>query len=1536
MKHEGGETDKAVAIIGMALRYAGAETVDEYWSNICNNVDALHSATDEEILEAGLEARRIEDPTYVRPAAFIPHTADFDAPLFGFSARDAEIVDPQQRVFLEVAWEAFEDAGYDPTGSGKGVGVFAGCGANSYRKQNLDPNMGVGAMLQTMVGNDKDFLATRVAYKLNLTGPAVVVQSACSTSLVATQMAYESIRRGECSMALAGGVSISFPQNTGYYFEPGMILSPDGRCRAFDAKAAGTAIGRGAGAVLLKPLADAIRDRDHIYAVLHGAAINNDGAAKAGYTAPSVEGQAEAIRRSMDMAGFAPSTVHYVEAHGTGTEIGDSIEIAALARAFGEGLPKASCTVSSVKPNIGHTDTAAGVSGLIKASLALHHRVLPGTLYYERPNPELGLSHTPFKISSQMETYTGAAPMRAGVSAFGIGGTNAHVSLQEWRTEADLLTPPYITNGHSPRAAAHMFPLSANTEGSLAKQRQQLAAYLESKPAEPLDNIAFTLQAGRKLLPHRSFFIARSREDLIAALRAPEVRKNQAAVIPDSRTPEVYFLFPGQGAQYVNMGRGLYETDKGFRATIDYCCDVLTPLIGLDLRTVLYPAHGEEDAANEKLKETAITQPAVLVMEYALAERLLNAGIVPTAMLGHSLGEYVACCIAGVITLDEALHLVAERGRLVQTVPRGSMLAVSLTEEELLERLPPEICIAAVNSPRQIMISGPTEAIDAFAATLARQRIACQPLPTSHAFHSSMLDPIVGNTRDSVSKLNLQPPKIPFISNLTGTWITAEQATSPDYWAAHLRHTVRFADGLTLLTKKGTGVLIEVGPGETLLALARNATKGVKGIRHIATTRRPTVNIEDDVQWMQAIGQLWLAGVKPNWINVHCDHAPRRVSLPTYPFERQRYWIDHSPKKKRGDDTESVGPLKKRTDIASWLYTRAWQSSVPPLAAPEGQVPRRWLVFKDSALPAGNALGQLLTPSPADTATVVISGKGFSCLAPNTYTLDPSQPDQYAVLFAELLKADAWPTHIVYTAAAAKNDAPQAAFKRLFHFAQALEQARLQAKHSDRISLSILTDHAFDVLQQGICNPAATAVASLADVIGLELRNVTVRVIDCDFASVPASQLARELSGTDEIPLLAYRGRTRWLPSFVPLPTTPDRTALRPNGTYLLLGGTGGIGLVLAQYLARTVSAHVVLVGRSAFAPASDWERLAADENASPADRQKASGLLAIQLLGGTVELHAADTADPIRMRELIATAKERNGRIAGIIHAAGITGPTLIGSTDDQAIDQMFAAKGQGTQWLPEALQTHQDLDFVLLCSSASAVVPSVGLSAYGASNAYLDGLAAAHDNPSGTRVLAANWDNWSEAGMAADAASSMQSMHLRSLAEFGITNREAELVFERLLHAPVSQVVVSTRPLSAWVSNVRAMYRDLDKPMDAPISSAAEESTPGSQHPRPELTQDYAEPTNDTERAVVAIWKELLGLDRVGIHDDFFELGGHSLLGTQVIARVREQFQVEFPLRLIFEATTPERFARLLQTLQNTAAEAPPPEAEREEIEI
>ncbi len=1515
---------QAVAIIGMAGRFPGANSVDALWQNVVSGTDALHVATDEELKESGYAEWQVRHKDFVRAGGILAGAEDFDAAFFGFSAHDASIIDPQHRVFLECAWEAFEDAGYDPTTSGNGVGLFAGSGVNSYRKQDIGLEVDTITTLQLMVGSERDFLATRVAYKLNLTGPAITVQTACSTSLVAVHMACESIRNGSCAMALAGGVSIMFPQKCGYIYQPGMILSPDGYCRAFDAKAAGTTMGRGAGVVLLKPLEAAVRDRDQIYAVIRGSAANNDGSAKGGYTAPAKKGQADVVRSAMEQAQFAPSTVRYVEAHGTGTEVGDSIEIAALAEAFAhEPSPLGSCTVSSLKAQIGHLDAAAGIANLIKATMAVRNRVLPGTMHFERPNPELNLGKTPFRVHHECEPYLEDAPFRAGVSAFGIGGTNAHVCLEEWEEGS---TEKHSSNRHHTDARARIFPLSAHTHTALAAQMARLALHLEAHPEQSLEDVAFTLQKGRKPFAHRAFTVAADRASLIDQLRASAERKTEHQKAP-AKQPEVYFLFPGQGTQYVNMGRGLYESDTVFRDVIDQCSAILEPLLHLDLRQVLFPEAGHEEEATAMLKQTRVTQPALFTLEYALAMRLMANGIVPAALIGHSLGEYVAATVAGVFRIEHILNIIANRGLHIQKIPPGSMLATSLSEEELRARLPPELSIAVVNGPRQTIVSGPTPAIEAFAAVLKDQRVPSQQLMTSHAFHSSMLDPIVGMTAATVRLFPRAVPKIPFISNYTGTWITDEQATSPEYYDAHLRQTVRFGDGLKLLTSKGRGVFIEVGPGENLLSLVRSSTKGNKEIRTISTTRRANSKSTDVEHYLQALGQLWLSGVEVDWESLHGERRPHRISLPTYPFERQRYWIDAAFGASKTASPLARGPLVKQENSADWLYTRSWRSEPPAGPSESTRQDDHWVILAESqdrmlAAVHGRlqAHGRVITVS---------SGAAFSQSGEHAFTLNFNEAADYASLLEELRRSDAWPGHIVFALPSASTEAkPQAAFLQLFHLAQALQRSG----PIEGLSLHVLTDCAYDVLGQGRCNAADTAVASLAAMLGVELRGLHCHVIDYDRADLNAGlpgYLVHELTAQTTQPFVAYRGRTRWLPDWTRLKLGSaelGRTSLRQGGTYILTGGGGGIGLVMAEHLAKVASAHVVLVGRSSFPRQSEWARLAGDADIPRAQREKAIGWMRILAAGGSVELRQADVRDEAAMQRIVHEAQERRGGLSGIIHAAGISDFTMIGVTETAMVDAIFAGKAEGTRWIEGAIRDAKP-DFVLLCSSMSAIVPSVGVSAYGAANAYLDGFAAQHDDPRGTRVFAVNWDRWSETGMAYEAAALTRTSgdSQEPGIEFGLSNAEAMHIFDQVLTSPVNQVAVSTRDVSRWIEIVRAPAKP-----DARTSQSPGVEFDAQQHGRPALSTAYVAPETDMERAMVAIWQELLGIDQIGVEDDFFELGGHSLLGAQFIARVRERFLVDIPLRTIFETPTPAACARLVDL------QSPKVEPEREEIEI
>ncbi len=1297
-------------------------------------------------------------------------------------------------------------------------------------------------------------------------------------------------------------------------------------------------MGRGAGAVLLKSLDAAVRDRDQIYAVIRGIAINNDGANKGGYTAPGVKGQSDVIRRSMKMAGFAPSTVKYVEAHGTGTEVGDSIEIAALTEAFSDGdVEVGSCTVSSLKPNIGHLDAAAGVANLIKASMALRHRVLPGVRHYERPNPELNLETSPFRISNTMARYTDEAPFRAGVSSFGIGGTNVHLSLEEWQGDPVSRdhSPGHANDLHAP--TAQVFPLSANSEAALAVQREQLAAHLESHPNQPLEDVAFTLQKGRRLFAHRYFAVASDREQLIRELRQPEKLKQQSHVTA-TKDPDVFFLFPGQGAQYVNMGRGLYDTDRVFRETIDRCCKILEPILKFDLRTLLFPEPGQEEAATARLRQASITAPALVVLEYALAQRLLVAGVRPKALLGHSLGQYLAATIAGVFQLEDLLLLAAERGRLTQSMPNGSMLAVSMSEEDVLKLLPPELSIAAINAPKQIIVSGPTEIIQAFAASLTKQKVACGQLPTSHAFHSAMLDPIGVKAAELVRKFKLSKPQIPFLSNLSGTWITDDEATSPEYWASHQRYAVRFADNLSALTAKGAGVLIEVGPGETLIGLAKTAARNNKEIRLVSTTRRAVSQASDWEHWLQMTGQLWLAGVKIEWDSIHGDRRPHRTSLPTYPFEREHYWIDDEFGRSNHANGKTTGPLYKRDDITQWIYARSWSSVPAPPSPqqdernPENAAPRHWVVLADSEDRLSAIVQDALVKD--NVVTSVHYGKAFEKISDSSYTLDPDNAQHFVDLFATLQREELWPDHLLYAGRKNQVGAPlRSSFQHLFSLGQALQQTG----KFDGMALHVLTDRAFDVLDERRCEAVETTAASLADVLGVELRGLVQQVIDYDgeaTASLAAAQIIHELRSGSKDELVAYRGRSRWLPRWEVLPLASEETGrakLRQGGAYILTGGVGGIGLVLAEHLAKTAAAHLLLVGRSAFPPAASWKELAHATDTKPALREKLQALLRIQAAGGTVEILQADVQDAKRMQEIVTHARATTHGLAGIIHAAGVVDYTVIGIADPAAVPRIFAAKAEGTGWIEDVI-TAGGLDFVMLCSSISAVIPSAGLSTYAAANAYLDGFAAAHDDRAGTRVLSVNWDNWSETGMAVDAAamSKMQSESAKEV-QLGISNEEGGRLFDLLLTAPVSQAAVSTRDLPGLIEKVRAAAK-ADPAPGAELQNSGSNVT----HARPELSREYVAPENATQKGITEILQELLALERVGIHDDFFELGGHSLMGAQVIARIRERFAVSLPMRIIFDSPTAAAIAALVAAQLAPAKEPLPKDAERVEIEI
>ena len=875
-----------IAIIGMSGRFPGAKTIEAFWNNLRDGVESITFFSDEQLQASGVEPELLHNPDYVKARPVLEDIELFDAAFFGFGPGEAALLDPQYRLFLECVWEAIETAGYDVESYKGGISVYAGACMSSYYINNLHGNpvvMASGGGVQSFIFNNPAYLTTGVAYKLNLKGSSYTIHTFCSTSLVAVHIACESLLNSECDMAVAGGASVFVPQNTGYLYQEGLIVSPDGHCRPFDAKARGTVLGSGVGAVVLKRLEDALADGDSIDAVIMGSATNNDGSLKVSYTAPSVEGQGKVIVEALANAGVEPETITYVETHGTGTALGDPAEIAALTRAFRLGTRRnGCCAIGSVKSNIGHLDAAAGVASLIKAVLALKHRAIPPSLHFEAPNPEIDFENSSFFVNTKLSEWrVDGFPRRAAVSSFGFGGTNAHVIVQEAPArDMSSASRPY-----------QLVVLSAKTSSALETATKNLIAYFKEHPELKLSDVAYTLQVGRKAFSHRRMFVCQDLDGALSALEDTHGAR-MLTVYQERRDPSVAFMFSGQGSQYVNMGLELYRTESEFRQQIDNCSEILTTHLSLDLRDVLYPGEEDIEKASQKLKQTSVTQPALFVIEYALARLWMSWGIMPQALAGHSIGEYVAACLAGVFNLEDALLLVATRGRLIQELPGGGMMAVPLSEEEIEPFLAENLSLAAINGPSICTVSGKEEAILDLEKQLSERHIQCRYLQTSHAFHSEMVTPILETFVEKLQKIRLHKPKLRFLSNVTGTWITPQDAVSPSYWANHLRQTVRFSHCLQELFKEPSRVLLEVGPGRTLSTLARQHPKKSKEQIVLSSIRHPKEENSDVAFILDALGRLWLAGVNVHW-HAFCSQERRhRVPLPTYPFERKRHWIE--------------------------------------------------------------------------------------------------------------------------------------------------------------------------------------------------------------------------------------------------------------------------------------------------------------------------------------------------------------------------------------------------------------------------------------------------------------------------------------------------------------------------------------------------------------------------------------------------------------------------------------------------------------------
>ncbi|RKG71007.1 acyltransferase domain-containing protein [Corallococcus exercitus] len=1452
-------TGMELAVIGMAGRFPGAPDVAAFWRNLRAGVESISFFSVDDARAAGVPESLLSNPDYVRAFGVLEGAEDFDARFFGYNPREAETLDPQQRLFLECAWEALEDGGYDPSRYARPVGVFAGAGMNLYLLLHLwngqvpeDP----AEAHQLSLGNEKDYLASRVAYKLNLRGPALSVQTACSTSLVAIHLACQSLLNGECDMALAGGVGLSLPQKSGYLFQPEGIQSPDGHCRAFDANAAGTVGGNGLGVVVLKRLQDAQEDGDRILAVVKGSAVNNDGSGKMGFTAPGVEGQAEVIRAALSVAEVPAESVSFIEAHGTGTALGDPVEFKALVRAYGAG-PAGRCALGSAKTNIGHLDAAAGVAGFIKAVLALQHRELPPTLHFEQPNPRIDFEHSPFYVNRELQPWAAKGVRRAAVSSLGIGGTNAHVVLEE---------APALEAG-SPARPSDVVVLSARSPEALEAATDRLVAHLEAHPSLPFADVCHTLQVGRRAFAYRRAVSGRSAGDVLSALKARDAARVMEGHVVEEGRP-VFFLFPGQGTQRPGMARELYENVPEFRRRIDEGAALLRPhLRGLDLRTVLYPEPGMEDAA-ERLQETWLAQPALFLVEYALARQWQAWGVQPGGMLGHSIGEFVAACVAGVLSFEDALAVVAARGRLMQDLPRGAMLAVELPAEQLRPLLGDALSLAASNAPAMSVASGETEALGALEARLLARGVGCKRLRTSHAFHSAMMEPALAAFAERLRRVRLQAPSIPYVSNVTGTWITEAEATDPEYYARHLRQGVRFSEGLQTLLRERP-LLLEVGPGRGLGALARMQPDFDAKRPPVATLPR-----EDEAKsgagLLEPLGRLWLAGAVIDWRAYREGERRLRVALPTYPFERERCWIERG-----ASAPEPRGPRS-----VEGLYLPTWREAPAPESdAVRAQAPIVLLAAQDGP---GARVAEHLERRGARLIRV-FPGAHFERRDASTYRLRPDSAEDHRALW-DALAGTGFGT--VVHALGLAGGARTLAFPGLLHLAQA---ARGRGLHVD-----VLAERLHAVTADEPVEPAVATALGFARVLPLEQPGVSCRTLDVApeawrgvRAESSAARVATEVLAVPTHRAVAFRGAQRWVEDFQPV-SAEGGGLLPEGGTHVVMGPLTGPLLSFAEALAARPGAKLVVAG-----PA----------NASAVGALEARGASVIRLETGS---------GAGAVRAALREARERFGPVQGLVldPIAGAAPEPLALESLSRAGGSVSAGAGhpspggEGDGALP-GLAFLRELAAVVrdepprhcwLQASLATAVGALGQAVTVAKAAFVEALAHELNRHGETSCTVVAWDLWEE----------VDGPSRRATGPRPLTHAEGVRASERILRAGApSRILVATEP-----PGERLRAQAGSNPL-VPLDAEA------ARHERPRLTTPYRDAENETEQRILELWQELLGVERIGADDDFFELGGHSLLATRIAARLKALFGVEVSLRALYDAPTAARLALVIEEL-------------------
>lgn len=1344
---------RLIAIVGFDCRLPEADTVEEFWKNLLAEKESMTEFTEEQLLASGISPATFNNPHYVPKRGVIKGPDQFDAEFFNFTPREAELLDPQQRLFLECAWHALEDCGIDPFNTPKKIAVLGGVGSpyhffDTLRNTSVQ-KFANGTAITT--SNDKDYVTTRVSYKLNLTGPSINVQCACSTSMVSVVLGMDNLLNYQSDVVLAGGSSLELAEHQGYMYQPGGLESPDGKCRSFDKDAAGTAFSRGCGVVALKRLEDALADKDHIYAVILGGSVNNDGNRKAGFTAPSVQGQVEVITEAIELAGIDPSTITMVEAHGTATPVGDPIEVASLTEAFGQYTAnKGYCALGSVKTNIGHTDIASGIASLIKAALSVKHGIIPASLNFHEPNPAINFADSPFFVNTKTTKWDHqGVPARALINSFGVGGTNACVIIEE----APLLenTPP--------QHDYDLFFISAHHKDSFKRYCENIHLFLEDHPETNLNGLAHTSRTGRRSMKYRGAIAFRDRNDLLAKLGAGISPVNSKT----GADKGLIWMFSGQGNQFVNMGRELYAENRVFKETVDYCAALLKPIIALDIREVMYPAEHFHDQAADLIRRTYITQPAIFIVSYAIARVLQGYELAPDALIGHSVGEYVAAALSGVMTLEEALKAVALRGKLVYDLPEGAMLAVLLSEDELAKILPPELDIAVINSPELVVVSGTTADIEAFAAQLKKKRIVSKKLPTSHAFHSRMMLPCLDQFRDFFKEVALHTPSIPIISTVTGQSLSDAQAQDHEYWVQHLVRPVLFGKAAAQkLISTSAIVFLECGPGQSLESAVKRQLKPDDSHAAIGTLHEN----EDAVTALDtALGKLWIEGITFDYDLRFNSSGYQKVAYPLLPFNRKKYKLDFT-----GNDTAaSVQQDMKKENVGDWFYIPSWKRTasidlVPKNKKEASSLPVKWLVFSENTF--------------SDTIARHIREKGMVCtiVRPGDHYLERDgeahvrieEKDDYRRLISgadhddcQLRIIHAWNCNMPEDETISVDNAAKF-LDRNFYSLVYLEQGLIANNLGGQVSLTCLVNDAFNVTGRVQIRPEKSLSIGPIRVLFKEHPEMSSRLISLETASLSLDvsekiidQLIKETELETDETLIAYSGTDRWTEIFEPVNLRDEREnlreALRENGVYLITGGSGGIGRTLSLLLAENVKCTLIWTGRKTLPARQDWEQLIQKDDTDLNLKDILATIVKIEQMGSTVHYSSVEVSDAKGMNKMVTEAETAFGPINGILHSAGTAGGGVVAFMEKEDAEKVLEAKVAGTLVL-QRIFADRALDFAYLFSSITAILGEAGRVDYTSGNAFLDALSHTQFLEKCKTVCSVNWGSWGMVGMAAD----------------------------------------------------------------------------------------------------------------------------------------------------------------------------------------